>query len=308
LEHEASPAEGADLSGLLGHPGPPEPASQRRALRPVEDLPVGARSEGHQEDRGPDAGQPKPGQKVGKGEAMMKAAGFYSTWLPKLFMPETGHHFDAKHLNEVNRKHLSYAGKTSKLLARRLFATMAKYGPKLEKEQLILGNFVDIGVDLFVMATTLSYADHLLVQNPADESPQELADLFCREARRRIEANFRAVKSNNNRSYRKVAGLFMDGNLGREGITADLEAMSQAGIGGVILMEVDVGVPKGPVRFMSEPWRVLFKHAVTEAERLARIQKILAGPFYVTPEGDTIDPGYDVIKARELEKPDHASH
>jgi alkylation response protein AidB-like acyl-CoA dehydrogenase len=158
--------------------------------------------------------QPKPGQKVSKGEAMMKAAGFYSTWLPKLFMPDTGHHFETKHLSEINRKHLSYAGKTSKLLARRLFATMAKFGPKLEKEQLILGNFVDIGVDLFVMATTLSYADHLLAQNPADQSPQELADLFCREAHRRIEANFRAVKSNNNRSYRKVAGLFMDGGLG----------------------------------------------------------------------------------------------
>ena len=158
--------------------------------------------------------QPKPGQKVSKGEAMMKAAGFYSTWLPKLFMPDTGHHFEAKNLSEINRKHLAYAGKTSKLLARRLFATMAKFGPKLEKEQLILGNFVDIGVDLFVMATTLSYADHLLAQNPADQSPQELADLFCREAHRRIEANFRAVKSNNNRSYRKVAGLFMDGGLG----------------------------------------------------------------------------------------------
>ena len=158
--------------------------------------------------------QPKPGQKISKGEAMMKAAGFYSTWLPKLFMPETGHHFEARHLSEVNRKHLAYAGKTSKLLARRLFATMARFGPKLEKEQLILGNFVDIGVDLFVMSTTLSYADHLLGENATDQSPQELADLFCREARRRIEANFRAVKSNNNRSYRKVAGLFMDGSLG----------------------------------------------------------------------------------------------
>ena len=49
--------------------------------------------------------------------------------------------------------------------------------------------------------------------NPADQSPQELADLFCREARRRIEGNFRAVKSNFNRSYGKVAGLLMDGKL-----------------------------------------------------------------------------------------------
>jgi len=158
--------------------------------------------------------QPKPGQKLGKREAMMKAAGFYSTWLPKLFMPDTGHHFDAPHLSEINRKHLAYAAKASKLLARRLFATMAKYGPKLEKEQIILGNFVDIGVDLFVMGTALSYADHLLATNPADQTPQALADLFCREARRRIDGNFRAVKSNYNRSYNKVAGLLMDGKLG----------------------------------------------------------------------------------------------
>ena len=158
--------------------------------------------------------QPRPGQKVTKREAMMKAAGFYSTWLPKLFMPDTGHHLEAPNLNERNRKHLAYAAKTSRLLARRLFATMAKYGPKLEKEQVILGNFVDIGVDLFVMGATLSHADYLVGLDAADQSPQELADLYCREARRRIEANFRAVKSNFNRSYNKVAGLLMDGKLG----------------------------------------------------------------------------------------------
>ncbi len=158
--------------------------------------------------------QPRPGQKVTKREAMMKAAGFYSTWLPKLFMPDTGHRLEAPNLNERNRKHLAYAAKTSRLLARRLFATMAKYGPKLEKEQVILGNFVDIGVDLFVMGATLSHADYLVGLDAADQSPQELADLYCREARRRIEANFRAVKSNFNRSYNKVAGLLMDGKLG----------------------------------------------------------------------------------------------
>jgi len=37
----------------------------------------------------------------------------------------------------------------------------------------------------------------------------------------------------------------MDGNLSREGLTADLEAMKHAGIGGVIVMEVNVGVPRG---------------------------------------------------------------
>jgi len=157
--------------------------------------------------------KPKSHQPSSKGDAMIKAAGFYATWLPKLFMPDTGHALETKYLNATNRKHLAYAAKTSRLLARRLFATMAKYGPKLEREQLILANFVDIGVDLFVMATSLSYADHLLGEHPADPSPQELADLYCREARRRIEANFRAVRSHHNRSYQKITGLLMDGKL-----------------------------------------------------------------------------------------------
>jgi hypothetical protein len=143
----------------------------------------------------------------------MKAAGFYASWLPKLYVPGAGGSLDTKHLNSVNRGHLTYAAKTSKLLARRLFATMAKFGAKLEREQIILGNFVDIGVDLFVMGAALSYADYLVGQNPADQSPQELVDLYCRETRRRIEANFRAVKGNFNRSYNKVSDLLMDGKL-----------------------------------------------------------------------------------------------
>jgi alkylation response protein AidB-like acyl-CoA dehydrogenase len=157
--------------------------------------------------------QPKPGQNVTKGQAMMKAAGFYLTWLPKLYVPGTGGSLATKHLNSVNRGHLMFAAKTSKLLARRLFATMAKFGAKLEREQILLGNFVDIGVELFAMATTLSYADHLLGANPTDPAPQDLADLYCREARQRIAANFRAVKSNHNRVYRKVGDLLMDGKL-----------------------------------------------------------------------------------------------
>jgi len=68
-----------------------------------------------------------------------------------------------------------------------------------------------------------------------------------------------------------VYWFVMDGNLGREGITADLEALKRVGIGGVLFMEVDVGIPKGPVKFMSPPWRELFKHANQEAARLGLV-------------------------------------
>ena len=65
-----------------------------------------------------------------------------------------------------------------------------------------------------------------------------------------------------------VYWYFMDGNLSREGMTADLESMKEAGIGNLVFLEVNVGVPRGPVDFLSEPWQELFAHAVREAERL----------------------------------------
>lgn len=65
-----------------------------------------------------------------------------------------------------------------------------------------------------------------------------------------------------------VYWFWLNGNITREGITADLEAMARVGIGGVLIMEVDQGAPAGPVGFASPPWRALFKHACEEAARL----------------------------------------
>jgi len=60
----------------------------------------------------------------------------------------------------------------------------------------------------------------------------------------------------------------MNGNISREGITADLEAMARVGVGGAQIFNVDCGIPAGPVRFMSPEWLRLFRHALEEAERL----------------------------------------
>lgn len=65
-----------------------------------------------------------------------------------------------------------------------------------------------------------------------------------------------------------VYAFWLNGNITRDGITADLEAMQRAGLGGMTLMEVDQGTPKGPVAFMSDEWRALFQHTVAEAQRL----------------------------------------
>lgn len=65
---------------------------------------------------------------------------------------------------------------------------------------------------------------------------------------------------------------WIDGNITREGITADLEAMKRGGLGGAQMFDVsDVsGWSKisGPVSYMSPEWLSLVKHAVSEGERL----------------------------------------
>ena len=65
-----------------------------------------------------------------------------------------------------------------------------------------------------------------------------------------------------------VYWFWLNGNITSNGITADLEAMRRVGIGGVLIMEVDQGTPKGDAAFGGPYWRELFKHVCAEAHRL----------------------------------------
>jgi len=61
---------------------------------------------------------------------------------------------------------------------------------------------------------------------------------------------------------------WMNGNVTKEGITADLEAMARVGIGGAQIVTVACEIPPGPVKFNSPEWREMVKFAVQEADRL----------------------------------------
>ncbi len=87
-----------------------------------------------------------------------------------------------------------------------------------------------------------------------------------------------------------VYWFVMDGNFTRQGITADLEAMKRAGIGGLIFMEVNVGIPRGPVKFMSPEWQGLWAHAVRESERLGIALDLNGGPGWTGSGGPWVKP------------------
>lgn len=82
-----------------------------------------------------------------------------------------------------------------------------------------------------------------------------------------------------------VYWYFMDGNLTRDGMTEDLESMKAAGIGNLVFLEVNVGVPRGPVDFLSPQWQDLFAHAAGEAERLGIEITLGSGPGWAGSGG-----------------------
>ena len=88
-----------------------------------------------------------------------------------------------------------------------------------------------------------------------------------------------------------VYWYFMDGNISREGMTADLESMKAAGIGSVLFLEVNVGIPRGRVDFMSDEWLDLFRHARREAGRLGITMKLGIGPGWTGSGGPWVKPG-----------------
>jgi hypothetical protein len=61
---------------------------------------------------------------------------------------------------------------------------------------------------------------------------------------------------------------WMNGNITKEGITADLEAMQQIGLGGAQIFNVSESIPAGPIKYNSPEWRALVKFAAEEAGRL----------------------------------------
>ena len=61
---------------------------------------------------------------------------------------------------------------------------------------------------------------------------------------------------------------WMNGNVSREGITADLEAIAEAGLGGVHLFDAGCEIPPGPVAFNTPAWDEHIRFACAEARRL----------------------------------------
>ncbi|HKV71355.1 MAG TPA: acyl-CoA dehydrogenase family protein [Gemmatimonadales bacterium] len=131
-----------------------------------------------------------PGKSIGQRLAgLWRSALFYGWWYPTRwigwsFWPKYGEY-------GTLAKHVRFVDRASRRLARGVFHSMLRFGPKLEQRQSVLFRLVDVGAELFAMAASCARVQMLKKKDPAAGARAErMADLFCRQARHRVAVKF----------------------------------------------------------------------------------------------------------------------
>ena len=142
-----------------------------------------------------------------KAKAGARATAFYAKWLPGLAV---GKGQNPSAFNEYGplAHHLRYVERTARKMARSTFYGMSRWQARMEDREVFLGRIVDIGAELFAMASVCVRATA-----ERDERPEgmELADLFCRQAKVRADALFAALWDNTDAVDVKAAKRILDG-------------------------------------------------------------------------------------------------
>ena len=148
------------------------------------------------------------GDKLG---AMPKILGYYAQWYPPLWLRGLTTWSKYTDFGPLGT-HLRFIDRSARKLARASFHGMVLYQAKMERKQGFLFRCVDVVMELFVMAATIAHARSLRdAGRPEAEQAMELADLFCRQARRKVQASFKALWSNDDAKLTAVCSEVMKG-------------------------------------------------------------------------------------------------
>jgi hypothetical protein len=146
-----------------------------------------------------------------KAKAAVAASGFYAKWLPGLVAGKGSVPTSYDEFGPL-AKHLRYVERASRKLARQTFYGMGRWQAKMEYRQAFLGRVVDIGAELFAMAASCSRAEMLRKEDPATgAAAYELAQVFCKQSRRRVDVLFEDLWRNTDDDDRELAKRLMDG-------------------------------------------------------------------------------------------------
>lgn len=149
-------------------------------------------------------------------DAAMRSLWFYARWYPMMWLPR---------LNPIPgeadpaiKAELRKVRGLSRKLARAFFHAMVLNGPKLEKKQVQLGRFIDIGAELFAMSTACGHAQSLI--NRGEKKPEEILPLlkfFCKDSRQRVSGLFADTRNNaDSEGYRLAKSLLRKSSVDEE--------------------------------------------------------------------------------------------
>ena len=152
-----------------------------------------------------------------KWDALVRSAKFYPTWYTTRWMGNMKGYGEFGALS----RHVRFIDSTTRKLGRAIFHAMVKLGPKLERRQMVLFRAVDIGAELFAMSAACTRAQMLSKSGDAnaggayvgDANAIDLADLFCRESRRRIAALFENLFGENDAAIYRVSQQVLRGEF-----------------------------------------------------------------------------------------------
>src|SRR3989475_2173996 len=152
-----------------------------------------------------------PGKTAGERLAgLVRSAGFYGWWDPSRwlcwgFWPKYAAFGPLA-------QHVRYVERNSRRLARGVFHAMIRFGPKLEYRQAVLFRLVVVGAAPVAMAATCARAEWLVRRDSAaGQRAVALADLFCSEARGRVDAKFKQLWRNADVAAYRVAQDVLQG-------------------------------------------------------------------------------------------------
>ena len=139
-----------------------------------------------------------------------RIAGFYAWWYPTRWLPRGGL-FGFRRFGPL-AKHLRFAERRCRRLARAIFHGMVVYGAKLEKKQAFLFRAIDVAMELFAMTATVCRA-HRQRELGAwrSDAAIEVADVFARGAARRIDALLYAMWHNDDTHRYQLAQATCEG-------------------------------------------------------------------------------------------------
>ncbi len=142
--------------------------------------------------------------------ALPKMMLFYAWWYPSRFF---GWNLWPKYaaFGKLGR-HLRFAERAAAKLARQTFHGMVVHGLKLQRKQAFLFRLVDIGLELFAIAATVANASTMKRNGHAEAAhAEELADLFCRNATRKVKRLFRELWRNDDVAKYEASKAVMKG-------------------------------------------------------------------------------------------------